>query len=162
MPCILLVTEEDLTPELLLPQIEPAAILMLTAVNNRSRWPVSSAALAFAQGSVRSAAERIGQHYGMTANAAEPGQTWADAIRQTVDRTGVTTVVTPYAPVGPVADALAAALEQLASDGIEVVQVRDTYDELAWPHATRGFFALKQKIPEVLEALEQERMPRLI
>jgi deoxyribodipyrimidine photo-lyase len=61
-------------------------------------------------------------------------------------------VVTPYAPVGPVADALA----EIASSSVRPValqQVRRPLDSAAWPHATRGFFALKERIPELVDEL---------
>jgi deoxyribodipyrimidine photo-lyase len=62
-------------------------------------------------------------------------------------------IVTPYAPVGPTATALARIAPDLATKGIELVQIRRRFDTLAWPHATRGFFALKETIPSLLREL---------
>ncbi len=51
-------------------------------------------------------------------------------------------VVTPWAPVGPSAEALPAAS-----------RVRRAWDDAVWPHSTKGFFKVKEAIPSVLETL---------
>lgn len=62
-------------------------------------------------------------------------------------------MVTGYAPVGPVASDLLRASGALREAGIELHQIHRAYDDLVWPHATKGFFALKQKIPHILTEL---------
>jgi deoxyribodipyrimidine photo-lyase len=62
-------------------------------------------------------------------------------------------VVTGYAPIGPTATALTAAHPNLAAAGISLIQVRRSFDTIAWPHATKGFFAMKKAVPSVLEKL---------
>lgn len=62
--------------------------------------------------------------------------------------------MTGYAPVGPVAKTLAAAEPTLRAEGINLIQVRRVFDTTAWPHATKGFFAMKKAIPRVLEKLD--------
>jgi deoxyribodipyrimidine photo-lyase len=61
--------------------------------------------------------------------------------------------VTAYAAVGPVAERLASARQALAKNGIRLVQLRRAYDTCTWPHATKGYFKLKSRIPGVLEQL---------
>jgi deoxyribodipyrimidine photo-lyase len=63
------------------------------------------------------------------------------------------TIVTAYAPVGPVADMLAATKLHLQEQGVELVQIRRPYDSIAWPHAQQGYFKLKARIPELLDSL---------
>ncbi len=41
----------------------------------------------------------------------------------------------------------------LQAEGIKLFQVRRAFDTVAWPHATKGFFAMKKGIPRVLEKL---------
>lgn len=53
-------------------------------------------------------------------------------------------VVTPQAPVGPNAELL---------ENLPVVQLRRAWDSAIWPHATRGFFQVKQRLPELLPSL---------
>ncbi|SIQ09636.1 MULTISPECIES: FAD-binding domain-containing protein [Acidiphilium] len=52
-------------------------------------------------------------------------------------------VITPYAPVGPVADALAVLPTPPRA-------VPRAWDRHFWPHATKGFFQLRQHIPAYL------------
>ena len=66
----------------------------------------------------------------------------------------VRTLVTPYAPVGPTADALAQVARGLEAEGLRLIQVRRDWDTRLWPHATAGFFAFRKQIPAFLE---QER-----
>lgn len=63
---------------------------------------------------------------------------------------GVRQIITPYAPVGPVADALADITPVVAEEGITFVSVRRDWDSRFWPHAKKGFFAFKEKMPVLL------------
>jgi deoxyribodipyrimidine photo-lyase len=62
----------------------------------------------------------------------------------------VTQIITPYAPVGPVADALAQLVPVLAREGIKLITVRRAWDSTFWPHAKKGFFAFKESMPALL------------
>jgi deoxyribodipyrimidine photo-lyase len=42
---------------------------------------------------------------------------------------------------------------ELAKAGIRLHQHQKVYDTLTWPHATKGFFKLKKKIPSILNDL---------
>ncbi len=64
----------------------------------------------------------------------------------------LTAIVTPYAAVGPVNSRLSAMTAELASAGIALVPVRRDWDSAAWPHASKGFFAFKDKIPGLISA----------
>ena len=77
----------------------------------------------------------------------------ADRLIEWASANNVSVVVTPYAPVGPVRDLLDAAGERLTQHGIELLHVRRRYDDICWPHATRGYFKLKKKIPAILKQL---------
>ena len=55
-------------------------------------------------------------------------------------------ILTPFAPIGPTADALA----PLGAHTL----LRD-WDRAAWPRCTRGFFGLKAQIPRLLGGLRQ-------
>ena len=63
---------------------------------------------------------------------------------------GVRQVVTAYAPVGPTADALETLASALAAHGIALTRIRRRWDEQFWPHAQKGFFAFKERIPVLL------------
>jgi deoxyribodipyrimidine photo-lyase len=76
------------------------------------------------------------------------------AIEDWARRNALETVVTAYAPVGPVATCLAEITPLLLAKGIRLIQTRRAFDTLAWPHGTRGFFAMKEKIPALLKTLQ--------
>ena len=77
---------------------------------------------------------------------------WAQANR--LDQ-----IVTPYAPVGPMADVLTR-LSQVP-DVPPVRRIQRAYDSAAWPQATRGFFRFKDKIPGLLKPILNQRAPEL-
>ena len=60
-------------------------------------------------------------------------------------------IITPYAPVGPVADALRQV--EIQRPDIPVIRMLRPYDGAAWPHATRGFFKFRDRIPDLLNEL---------
>ncbi|MEL7026384.1 MAG: FAD-binding domain-containing protein [Pseudomonadota bacterium] len=142
----LVLTEEDLAPGYLL-KASPAATLIVNASAQRSPLPVSSAVKAFTTGAVDDMVERYKDRLGPVtgpvdaANLDEKFNTWAAANQ-------LDTVIMPYAPVGPAADALQRLIEQ---DRI-APQLRP-YDAAAWPFATAGFFKFKEKIPRLTKAL---------
>lgn len=72
------------------------------------------------------------------------------AIPAWAESHGLAQLLTPYAPVGPVADRVATVGRALARSGIRLVPVRRPWDERAWPHATRGFFPFKARLPALL------------
>jgi len=43
--------------------------------------------------------------------------------------------------------------EILNKRGLNVVQISKEYDQIAWPHATHGFFRFKEKIPALINEL---------
>jgi len=59
-------------------------------------------------------------------------------------------VVTPHAPVGAARAALDRAAAELSRDGLPLVTVLREWDARAWPHATRGFFPFRERIPALL------------
>ncbi len=63
-----------------------------------------------------------------------------------------TQIVTPFAPVGPVADRLSGLRKSAAAVGIALTEVQRDWDRVVWPHCRKGFFALKQEIPTILAA----------
>lgn len=64
---------------------------------------------------------------------------------------GAAQIVTPYAPVGPVAEWLDGVT------GLPVARVMRQHDRKAWPNATAGFFKFKDRIPRLISDLEAAR-----
>ncbi len=103
----------------------------------------------FADGCAHDAAERA------SAALSVPGDVLtADRIADWATSHAVERIVTPYAPAGLAAWALADLGPKLAERGIALHLMIRPWDRAVWPHATRGFFQLKAKIPTFLSSLE--------
>jgi deoxyribodipyrimidine photo-lyase len=61
------------------------------------------------------------------------------------------TIMNP--PVGPVCSLINPILIGLQKEGHVVRRLRRSWDEVFWPHATHGFFKMKERIPELLKQL---------
>jgi len=59
-------------------------------------------------------------------------------------------IVTGYVPVGPTADWLDGLRAPLDRAGISLTTPRRIWDDVLWPHATKGFFHFKEKLPSAL------------
>lgn len=74
----------------------------------------------------------------------------ASTVLQWAESERLDAVITPYAPVGPVQERLVTLAAALASEQITLTPIRRQWDILAWPHAARGFFPFRERIPELL------------
>lgn len=73
-----------------------------------------------------------------------------EAVPEWATRHGIRQLVMPHLPVGPLGDRLAPHLDRWRADGFAVATLLRNWDAAFWPHARRGFFQLKQRIPELL------------
>ena len=140
---LLLVTEDDMQIADVLPH-PPIATIGALATEGRSPNPLGEIAQHFAATAM---CDACGDHPIISHGA------WSDDVIRACARHQTKTVVTGYAPVGPVATALENAQSDLTAAGIRVLSVRRDFDTVAWPHATKGFFAMKKAIPKILETL---------
>jgi deoxyribodipyrimidine photo-lyase len=140
LPSLLLVTEEDLSPEFLLAQgLRPRAVAVLTDVAGRSPRAVAGPVHRFAQGAIADALARL-----QTPDApilTSPAEVLAQAQSE-----GAAQIVTPYAPTGPIASRLAELTRLARPQGITVARVLRDHDRDAWPHATHGFFRFREAV----------------
>ncbi|MFN3620036.1 FAD-binding domain-containing protein [Sphingorhabdus sp.] len=144
-PAYVLVTPEDLHPESVIgapTQIRGAAILfdpeILWGENARS----------FVAAATGDVLERVRNTFPcpvISLNSLDPSALLAQARESRAEQ-----IITPYAPVGPIADALTGIAPLLASEGTPLVQVRRSWDETFWPLATKGFFPFKERVPMIL------------
>ena len=148
----LLVTEEDCSLESLSLRGSPVAVLGAVTTNTRSPLQVGRLVRQFAMGAVADGVDRAARYFGLPAQSIH-SDNWDDALVAWARSNDLNAVVTAYAPVGPVAERLASVRQTLAHNRIELIQLRRAYDTCAWPHATKGYFKLKSRIPEVLERL---------
>ncbi len=148
----LLLHEEDLAPDSLDIATRVAGVAGLRASPAHSPTGVAPGVAAWVADALDEACGRAGDMFGV-----EPMRpAGPDPLAAVVDwaRTaGFRQIVTPYAPVGPVADRLAAIETALAPHGVRLVRLLRPYDRACWPHATRGFFTFKEKIPVLIREL---------
>ncbi len=155
-PFGLLLSDEDAHPETLPLPSAPKAVFAMSCVRRRARGPTGEPAIAFSEGAVRDALIRSREHFQCSGEEGPfPADTPADEpAARVVDwarAQRVSAIVTAFAPVGPTHEFLNVLRPHCEANGIELLEVRRDYDTHAWPHATKGFFALKKKIPALLE-----------
>ncbi|WP_421836781.1 FAD-binding domain-containing protein [Novosphingobium sp.] len=146
-PSLLLVHHEDLSAEALLPADAPV-LGVLAVCDPALLW--GDAARRYAGAAVADAAARAAAHCRCGSTLADTLD--AENLIAAARAAGARQVLTPYAPVGPVADALAALEPALAAEGIALRPVRRRWDSGLWPHARRGFFAFDAEIEGHLRA----------
>ncbi|MDP3417482.1 FAD-binding domain-containing protein [Falsiroseomonas sp.] len=140
-PVALLLHEDDLHPESLLPPgLKVDAIAGLAVP--RARSPLGCAPMAERQAwqVLADGLERAGRHFKapVVALAPEAVAGWAQAHGLPV--------ITPQAPVGWTAEALVGL-------GLPLHVVRRDWDAACWPAATKGYFAFRERIPAWLREL---------
>jgi len=141
----LFVTTEDTSLETL---ALPGAIVALAATADIGGTPAPlkhQVAMAMLADGLQRAATRLGP---------EPERVDAtfgvDAVRDWAARNRLTQIITADAPVGKVKDRLDVLAPALAADGVQLVRLRRAWDDVAWPHAKKGFFPFKAAIPKLL------------
>ncbi len=159
-PCSwLLLHDEDLSPEDWLTQDRLAGIIVLNSANTRSPSEMGSEALKFNEEALQDATKRLQQRWQLDdqqiIECASPAH-----LAQLLDGHQVfakAPIVHAWISVGPTRDALTAPATQLRRQGIILQSVLSEWDELAWPHATRGFFQFRTRIPQLLNELSDGR-----
>ena len=153
LPTALLITEEDCCVEdFPWSSLDVRAAATLTASALRSPRAVAESVARFEADALVDATARLrGAGLGVpmeSLHAARPESlaAWAAAH-------GITQLVTPYVPRGPLHDWLTDAAPHLAAQGVALAEWRRAWDEALWPHATAGFFKVKQRIPQLLRLL---------
>ena len=141
-PSLLLVTDEDLSPEFLLDDgLRPRAVAVLTDVAGRSPLAVAAPVYQFTEAAIGDALHRIG-----APDALRFGRGDLTALLDLAHREGALQIVTPYAPIGPVATVLAELSRLAKPRGITVTRVLRDHDRSAWPHAAHGFFRFREAV----------------
>jgi deoxyribodipyrimidine photo-lyase len=144
-PSLLLVTHEDMNPESLLSKTRPIQAA-LVVVDDALLWGEKSQQ--FVKAAAADTVSRIKPHFGCDTEMGSALD--ADTLIAAAKSIGAEQIVTAYAPVGPVADALRRIGPALAAEGIAFVQVRRDWDTHFWPHARKGFFPFRAQISKTL------------
>ncbi len=139
----LLLHDEDLCPGFVLDQgLDVKATACVTVRSDLSPLAIAPHVDEFATGALADATARYGARLGAVSDVTAKAEAIAHWAR------GLDHIVTAYAPVGPVASLLSAL--RARDDVPPVIEVQRPYDRAAWPHATRGFFKFKARIPDLI------------
>lgn len=144
-PYALLLTSDDLHPQSW-PGFEtnpPALVLTTGQTPQEADLNSGQVAASFTHMAMEDAKQQLGtqsQTIGAT----------AQAIIQACRSAKLSTLAMPFAPVGPTNDWRTIIAPALMEAGINLHEVKRSWDDKAWPHATAGFFKLKKKIPKLM------------
>jgi deoxyribodipyrimidine photo-lyase len=140
-PSLLLVTSEDMHPESLF--LDKSAFdAVLVVADPRLQW--GDKARHFVKAAANDTVLRNESYFNCAAHLTERLE--ANVLIAAAQSAGVRQIITPYAPIGPVADALNLLTHELAAQGVTLAQVRRDWDTRFWPYATKGFFSFKKNI----------------
>jgi deoxyribodipyrimidine photo-lyase len=143
---VLLLHAEDLHPEslpLTRSQIRGIALLESPAGGR------ASSTLAFDAQALSDAADRASAHFGVPIHRIHSGDSSAALERFACD-CRVDAIVTPYAPVGTIRDALEALAHGL-SPAVGFHRCLRNWDEALWPGARSGYFSFAKRAEKFLE-----------
>ena len=156
LPSLLLLTDEDCCVEdYELAAFSWVAVASLASSQARSPREVSASVIEFERGALADAAKR-NKLTPVDFKATSSG----DSVRGLIDfiiQSGAKQVVTAYLTQGPTRDLLEAHRSVLQVHGIRLSEWRRDWDTQIWPHASAGFFRIKQKIPDFLRQLKASK-----
>ena len=143
---LLLITDEDCgITGADIAGFDVGAVVGLTQSHLRHASPDVAA---FEAEAIRDCANRLG----LTAEMVEARD--PKLLAQMATRLGAVQIATPYIPQGPLFDWFTEARRPLEAANIAFAEWCDPWDQRIWPHATAGFFKVKQKIPQLIAALD--------
>jgi len=148
----LLVLDDDVAADDLAARLRPEAVTGLSLAAHRSTGQMSEAVTEFAAAAVDDTLDRLSG----TGHAVTPRLSGDDAVAAALDwarAEGLTRLVTRHAPVGPGGEFLFALAPRLEAAGVALEQDLRPFDARAWPHATKGFFAFRKHIPDLIARL---------
>ncbi len=146
----LLLTDEDLSLPVLGTNL--VSVKGVSLAERRSPRGASARVTAFAAGAIADALGRSRDQYGCTVDEGiADGK--AGAVLGWAQLEHIDSVLMSYPTVGPARDFHDELAASLRSAGVAVELLISDYDRLCWPHADRGYFKLRKRIPELLAEL---------
>jgi deoxyribodipyrimidine photo-lyase len=142
----LFITSEDLSMETLALPVRPIALAATSGIGG-SPAPLKQQ---LANAMLADGLARAAGHFGLAAERLDEAQP-LEAMRAWAAAHGLQQIITADASIGPVRDRLDALTPALAADGVVLVRLRRQWDDMAWPHAKKGFFPFKAVIPRLLQ-----------
>ncbi|MEM7465570.1 MAG: FAD-binding domain-containing protein [Pseudomonadota bacterium] len=149
----LLVTHEDCTPETLSLPRPPVAACGIGRLENHVQLPIDWRVREFSKSAVDDALRRIEHEFGISTAEIDDAD-WCNQIIDWAHALGIKEIVTAYAPVGPTQEALKTATHYLERHELKLTAIKRGYDNVVWPFASKGYFAIKKQIPAIIESLQ--------
>ena len=150
---LLIVTEEDLTPESWgIPRSDLAGVVV---VDTSEAYPgIAKLPAAFKREAMEGTVARLESYSQrpVVLLAGDPGA-MAGGLRLHLRESGAASLSMMHLPVGPARSLIEPVLSELVREGVTLRRLRRPWDDAFWPHATHGFFKLKERIPSVLKFL---------
>jgi len=150
---VLLVTEEDLYAEDWgIPQSDVSGIVLL---DSAEAYPgIAALPVAWKSHALEGAAARLAGEFECPIMRLQGDEESLSAkLRTLLQEYGAGCYSTMTPPVGPTLSLIDPVLSELVKEGVTVRRLRRCWDDAFWPHATHGFFKLKERIPSVLKQL---------
>lgn len=147
-PSLLLVHEDDLSPEWLLrASPAPTAVLLTHATDDRSPLKVNPKLTESVKSALIDCETRLraGLPDGTPCLLSDDPES---DLPKLLAQTGAKQVITPHAPCGWMADRLARLEASLARYGTPLVQITRDFDRALWPAATHGFFRFREAVEQ--------------
>lgn len=152
----LILHEDDLHPDPLPGIGNVESVVSLQSRAMASLGGVSDAVAGFVKQSIESVA--LSQQLPIDrAYSALDGAEVVLQIVQWAQLNKLNAVVWAHAPVGPTSSVLKDVVRSLSENGVVCYSIQRQWDCIVWPHANRGFFALKKKIPQLLNEIYPDR-----
>ncbi len=184
-PCGLLVTGDDLVPEIgALAQCPFSSIALFHANEADSELRLCETVRAFRAEAASDCADRLASHWGgelvrighddeLAFRAkASPGSyvsrptpmriycgsvdAWTTAVRHWAVREHLNAVRVLQPPVGPMRERMARLRVELRRAGVRLIEHRREWDDIHWPHCVKGYFAFRKGLPDRLRQFGME------
>ena len=157
---VLIVTEEDLSPEhWLIPKTDIVGVILSDLDDSQSDGSKSLSSLvsSFRSQALESTKARL-EASGYPAitlmkGSGEEFRAGLQSLLTTHLPAGMPIVTIMRPSVGTIRTRIEPMVAQLVEEGISVRSLRRDWDDTLWPHATHGFFRFKEQIPSVLRRL---------
>jgi deoxyribodipyrimidine photo-lyase len=151
----LLLHDEDLSPEQWLTKDKPAGIIVLNSIHTRSSNEVGQISTIFNEGALADATHGLQEKWQLDSKQIIRCDSPAHLAQQLDGHREFASapIVHAWIAVGPTRDALTQPMKQLREKGIVIQAAVNEWDQLAWPHAKKGFFQFRTRIPDLLNEL---------
>ena len=150
---VLLITEEDLLPEDWgIPPCDLEGIVLLDTAE--AYCGIEALPVAWKRKGLEGTAARLAGAFQCPVLSLDGGvESIASRLHSLLREHSAQSLSMMTPPVGPTLSPIVPVLSELAKEGVALRRLRRPWDETFWPHATHGFFRLKERIPSVLKQL---------